>query len=92
MVVIRLPGFDWLWPRLGGPLETCFNFSVVIVVTGQIILEDLLVLFNDLGFEEQINNRGEIITSKRKFKAANEIHLKYMDDLSIAENNKVHGF
>ena len=44
-----------------------------------------LVLINDVGFEGQKNDVGDIITSKRNMKAANEIHLKYVDDLSLAE-------
>ena len=32
-----------------------------------------IVLINDVGFEEQTNNAGELITSKRNMKAANEI-------------------
>ena len=32
-----------------------------------------------------MNNTAEIITSKRNFKAANEIHLKFVDDLTVAE-------
>ena len=44
-----------------------------------------LVLINDVGFSDQSNNVGEI-TSKQNFKAANRIHLKYVDDLSIAES------
>ena len=44
-----------------------------------------IVLINDVGFEGQNNNAGEIITSKRNMKIANEIHLKYVDDLTLAE-------
>ena len=44
-----------------------------------------LVLINDVGFEGQQNNVGEIVTSKRNMKTANQIHLKYVDDLSLAE-------
>ena len=44
-----------------------------------------IVLINDLGFEGQSNNTGELITSKRNMKIANEIHLKYVDDLTLAE-------
>ena len=44
-----------------------------------------LVLINDIGFEGQLNNAGEIITSKRNMKTINEIHLKYVDDLTLAE-------
>jgi hypothetical protein len=44
-----------------------------------------LVLINEVGFEGQCNNNGEMITCKRKFKQMNELHLKYVDDLLIAE-------
>ena len=45
-----------------------------------------LVLINDLGFENQKNNAGELITRRNNLKAANVIHLKYVDDLTIAES------
>ena len=48
-----------------------------------------LVLINDAGFSDQINNVGEMITSRKNFKAANLIHLKYVDDLTIAESIKL---
>ena len=44
-----------------------------------------LVLINDAGFEGQENNAGEVLTSKRNMKKVNRIHLKYVDDMSIAE-------
>lgn len=44
-----------------------------------------LVLINDLGFEGQRNNAGELATSRRNMKEANMIHLKYVDDLLLAE-------
>ena len=44
-----------------------------------------LVLINDLGYEDQMNNAGELIT-KKKVKELNLIHLKYVDDLSLAES------
>ena len=44
-----------------------------------------IVLINDVGFENQVNNAGEIITSKRNMKAVNQKHLKYVDDLTLAE-------
>ena len=44
-----------------------------------------LVLVNDVGFDNQMNEVGEVITSKRRLKELNEIHLKYVDDLTIAE-------
>ena len=48
-----------------------------------------LVLINDAGWDNQVNNAGAIITSKKNFKAANEIHLKYVDDMTIAEAVKL---
>ena len=44
-----------------------------------------IVLINDVGFEDQVNNAGEVITSKRNMKTLNRIHLKYVDDLTMAE-------
>ena len=44
-----------------------------------------LVLINDVGFEDQSNENGEIITCKRRVKTYNELHLKYVDDLTLAE-------
>ena len=44
-----------------------------------------LVLINDAGFEGQLNNAGELIRSKRNMKNVNQIHLKYVDDLTLAE-------
>jgi len=45
-----------------------------------------LVLVNDVGFHEQANKAGELATSKNKVKVANEIHLKFVDDLTLAES------
>ena len=44
-----------------------------------------LVLINDFGFEDQQNNTGDMITSKLNMKKVNELHLKYVDDLTLAE-------
>ena len=44
-----------------------------------------LVLVNDLGFSDQCNNAGSLATAKHDLKLLNEIHLKYVDDLTIAE-------
>ena len=44
-----------------------------------------LVLINDTGFEGQLNNAGELLTSKRNMNKVNRIHLKYVDDLTLAE-------
>ena len=45
-----------------------------------------LILINDLGFEDQENNAGDLITRKNNLKAANVIHLKFVDDLTLAES------
>ena len=45
-----------------------------------------IILINDLGYEGQINNTGEVITSRKNLKTVNEIHLKYVDDLTYAES------
>ena len=44
------------------------------------------MLINDAGFEGQLNNVGELATSKRNVRAVNQIHLKYVDDMSLAES------
>ena len=44
-----------------------------------------IVMINDLGFIGQLNNAGELVTCKKNMKLANEIHLKYVDDFSLAE-------
>ena len=44
-----------------------------------------LVLINEAGFEVQENNSGELLTTKRNVKRVNQIHLKFVDDLSLAE-------
>ena len=41
---------------------------------------------NDAGFHGQVNNVGELATSKRNVKAVNQIHLKYVYDMSVAES------
>ena len=45
-----------------------------------------LILINDFGFDDQKNNAGELITRKNNLKAANVIHLKYVDDMTLAES------
>ena len=45
-----------------------------------------LILVNDLGFVGQTNNTGELITARKKIKEMNSIHLKFVDDLTIAES------
>ena len=44
-----------------------------------------IILINDLGFDNQINDAGELITCKRKLKEFNMIHLKFVDDFTVAE-------
>ena len=45
-----------------------------------------LVLINDAGYEGQENRVGENITRRKNFKAANLLHLKYVDDMTLAES------
>ena len=45
-----------------------------------------LVLINDAGFAHQDNKVGEHVTSRKNFKAANLLHLKYVDDMTLAES------
>ena len=45
-----------------------------------------LVLINDLGFPDQTNDVGEAITSTKKTSIDKIIHLKYVDDFSLAES------
>ena len=44
------------------------------------------VLINDIGFETENVSIGELITSKKNMKTLNELHLKYVDDLTLAES------
>ena len=44
-----------------------------------------LVLVNDVGFAGQQNNAGELITCKKRLAEINVLHLKYVDDLLLAE-------
>ena len=48
-----------------------------------------LILVNDVGFEDQENEVGDVITCKKRLKEVNRIHLKYVDDLTIAETIKM---
>ena len=45
-----------------------------------------IVLINDIGYSNQENNVGELITCKRILRAANQLHLKFVDDLTLAES------
>ena len=44
-----------------------------------------IILINDLGFDDQANDAGELITCKRRIKEFNLLHLKYVDDFTITE-------
>ena len=41
-----------------------------------------LVQINNVGFDNQLNNAGELLTSTRNIKEANNIHLKFVDDMT----------
>ena len=43
-------------------------------------------LISDVGFKDQQNNVGDLITCRRNLRAANQIHLKLVDDLTVAES------
>ena len=45
-----------------------------------------LVMINEVGFENQRNNTGELITARKNMREANQIHLKFVDDLTVAES------
>ena len=45
-----------------------------------------LVLINKAGFEGQLNNAGELLSSRRNMKIANTLHLKFVDDMTLAES------
>ena len=65
------------WLPGGGPQGTLLGLLL------------FLVLINDVGFPNQTQNLGEVITCKKRIASMNEIHLKYVDDLSIAETIKM---
>ena len=44
-----------------------------------------LVHINDTGFSNQVNNAGDILASRKNIEIANTIHLKFVDDLTLAE-------
>ena len=44
-----------------------------------------MVLINDAGFNGQVNNAGELLTSRRNIRNVNQIHLKFVDDLTLAK-------
>ena len=44
-----------------------------------------IILINDLGFEGQSNQAGELVTCKQNIRKINEMHLKYVDDLTLVE-------
>ena len=48
-----------------------------------------LILINDAGFNGQTNDLGEISACKKRLREVNELHLKYVDDLALAEAVKM---
>ena len=76
VMVVRYKGATSSEKRLlgGGPQGTLLGLLL------------FLVLINDIGFSNQENNVGELITCKRNFRTANQLHLKFVDDLTLAES------
>ena len=48
-----------------------------------------LVLINEVGFKDQENDVGEHVTSRKNFRGSNMLHLKYVDDLTLAKAIKL---
>ena len=75
-MIVRYQGAKFT-PRAlpgGGPQGTLLGLLLFIM------------LINEVGFKNQMNNTGEMITSKKNLREANKIHLKFVDDLTIAES------
>ena len=75
-MIIRYKGKTSSIKRLpgGGPQGTLLGLFL------------FLILINEAGFEVQENNAGELLTTKRNMKRINQIHLKFVDDLTLAES------
>ena len=48
-----------------------------------------LLLINELGFLDQRNNIGDLVTKKRNDDLKSEIHLKFVDDFTVGETIKL---
>ena len=75
-MAVRRNGETSSWKSMpgGGPQGTLLGLLL------------FLVLINSAGFDGQVNNAGEALSSRKNMKVVNKIHLKYVDDMTIAES------
>ena len=76
VMVVRYKGATSSEKKLpgGGPQGTLLGLLLFIV------------LINDVGFSNQENNTGDLITCKKNLRTTNQLHLKFVDDLTLAES------
>ena len=59
--------------RAGGPSGTPLGLLLYIIS------------INEVGFEGQENNLGDLLTTRKNMNSANLIHFRYVDDLRLAD-------
>ena len=75
-MAVRRNGKTSSWKNMlgGGPQGTLLGLLL------------FLLLINDAGFDGQVNNVGELLTSRKNLETVIKIHLKYVDDMTLAES------